>query len=186
MTVQTFLFDEIDAFKRGLQALKSPVSEDKSKELEDLSDEMLDLLISAYVYGVDDTNFLMGGNESPDLNEMRATIEMKIDGKDFRERIAEHLNEGDIGMIGTVADTDAMRAYNSAVLNTGEKLGATKKTWHTMEDEKVRDTHFPLDGVTVPKDAYFYTYDGDKALQPGLFEKAENNCGCRCFLEVSK
>lgn len=179
------LFDEIDAFKRGLQGLKSPVSEPNARDEEDLSDEMLDLLISAYVFGVDDVNALMGGDESPDLSEMRAAIELKIDGKDFRDRIREHLSEGDTGMIGTVADTDAIRVYNTAVLNTGLKLGATNKTWHTMEDEKVRDTHSPLDGITVPIDAYFYTWDGDKALNPCGFEKAENNVNCRCVLTVS-
>ena len=184
MTVQTFLFDEIDAFKRGLQGSKSPVSEGERLKSINYIDEVEDLLIMAYIYGTQDANESLGGNESPDYGQMRETIEAKIEGKDFKERIREHLKDGDLGMIGNVADTDAIRVYNSAVLNTGVKLGATKKTWHTMEDERVRDTHAPLDGVTIPIDAYFYTV-GDKALQPCGFSTAEENCNCRCVLSVS-
>lgn len=184
MTVQTFLFDEIDAFKRGLQGSKSPVSEDERPKSINYIDEVEDLLIMAYIYGTQDANESLGGNESPDFNQMRETIEAKVEGKDFKERIKEHLSKGDLGMIGNVADTDAIRVYNSAVLNTGIKLGATKKTWHTMEDERVRDTHAPLDGMTIPIDAYFYTV-GDKALQPCGFSTAEENCNCRCVLSVS-
>ena len=179
-----FLFDEIDSFKLGLQALKSPDTEPKTQTSRDLSDEVLDLLIMAYVEGTNEANRSLGGSLDPDMDEMKSAIEFKIDGEGFRERIAKHLSEGDIEMIGTVADTDAIRVYNQAVLNTGVKLGAKVKTWHTMEDEKVRDTHVLLDGMTVPIDAYFYTAD-DKALQPGGFETAEENCNCRCVLSVS-
>ena len=34
-------------------------------------------------------------------------------------------------------------------------------------------------------DDYFYTYDGDHASAPGLFELAENNVNCRCELLFS-
>lgn len=179
-----FQFDEIDAFKDSLQALKSPVSEEKTGETRDLSDEVLDLLISAYVFGVNDANEMLGGSEIPDMEQMRKVIEEKTDGEGFRERIRKHIEEGDIGMVGTVADTESVRVYNEALLETGVKLGATKKTWHTMEDDKVRDTHSPLDGIIVPIDAYFYTWDGDKALKPTGFEKAQNNVNCRCLLTV--
>lgn len=183
--METFLFDEIDRFKRDLQGLKSTDTEPKRANAKDLSDEVLDLLITAYVLGTNEANEMLGGSEEPDMDEMKRAIEKKIDGKGFRERIEEHVSEGNIELIGTVADTDSIRVFNEAVLNTGLKLGATKKTWHTMEDDRVRDTHSPLDGITVPIDAYFYTWDGDKATQPCGFEKAQNNCGCRCVLTVS-
>lgn len=59
------------------------------------------------------------------------------------------------------------------------------KTWVTMMDEKVRDTHQYLEGMTVPLDDEFYTYDGDHAQAPGGFTAAQNNCGCRCQLDIS-
>ena len=179
------LFDEINAFKTHLQALKSPDRESKPSRSMDLSDEVLDLLIMAYIFGTNDANEMLGGSEEPTMDEMMSAIEKKTDGKDFRERISEHIEDGGVELIATVADTESIRVYNEAVLNTGIKLGAKEKTWHTMEDEKVRDTHSPLDGITVPIDAYFYTWDGDKAKNPCGFEKASNNCNCRCVLTVS-
>ncbi len=183
--INLFPFDEIDAFKARLQQAKQPDRETKDLETMDLSDEVLDLLIMAYVYGTDAANEMLGTDYEPDMDEMRSAIEVKIDGKDFRQRVSEHIAEGRPDLIGTVADTDSVRVYNTAALNTAIKAGATNKTWHTMEDERVRDTHDPLDNVTVPIDAYFYTYDDDKAVQPGMFSKVENNANCRCWLSFS-
>lgn len=183
--INLFPFDEIDAFKARLQQAKQPDRETKDLEPMDLSDEVLDLLIMAYVYGTDAANEMLGTDYEPDMDEMRSAIETKIEGKDFRQRVSEHIAEGRPDLIGTVADTDSVRVYNTAALNTAIKAGATNKTWHTMEDERVRDTHDPLDNVTVPIDAYFYTYDDDKAVQPGMFSKVENNANCRCWLSFS-
>lgn len=55
-----------------------------------------------------------------------------------------------------------------------------------MEDDKVRDTHDYLEGMSVGIDEEFYTYDGDHALYPGGFENAQNNVNCRCFLTYTK
>lgn len=59
------------------------------------------------------------------------------------------------------------------------------KTWMTMLDEKVRDTHQYLEGMTIPLDDEFYTYDGDHAQAPGGFTSAAENCNCRCQLDIS-
>lgn len=59
------------------------------------------------------------------------------------------------------------------------------KTWVTMLDEKVRDTHQYLEGMTIPLDDEFYTYDGDHAQAPGGFTAAQNNVNCRCQLDIS-
>ena len=54
-----------------------------------------------------------------------------------------------------------------------------------MADEKVRDTHQYLELMTVDIDEDFYTYDGDHASAPGMFELAQNNVNCRCELLFS-
>lgn len=57
------------------------------------------------------------------------------------------------------------------------------KTWHTMEDERVRHTHRKVDGKTIPVKKKFrvgkYKMDhpGDPAGGP------EENVNCRCYLE---
>lgn len=57
-----------------------------------------------------------------------------------------------------------------------------EKVWATMEDERVRETHNFLDGVSVPLGTLFVAIDGDSARYPGDFTKAENNTNCRCTL----
>ena len=64
--------------------------------------------------------------------------------------------------------------------------GVVYKTWETMMDDRVRDTHQYLEGTTIPFDEYFYTYDGDSALRPGDFAYPENDIGCRCRLRLSR
>lgn len=61
----------------------------------------------------------------------------------------------------------------------------TVKTWRTKKDERVRDTHRFLEGVTIPIDQRFWTIDGDSAMTPGGFATAQENVNCRCFLVYS-
>ena len=55
-----------------------------------------------------------------------------------------------------------------------------------MMDERVRDTHYPLEGVTIDMDDDFYTFDGDFASEPGAFMLPENNINCRCYLQYTR
>ena len=80
---------------------------------------------------------------------------------------------------------DMTKKYTSIGMETARKAGAKNKSWITMMDEKVRDTHQYLEGMTVGIDEDFYTYDGDHAPAPGLFEFPENSINCRCELLFS-
>ena len=84
-----------------------------------------------------------------------------------------------------IAETETHRDANTAALETAQKAGAKNKTWVTMLDDKVRETHVYLEGMTVSIGDDFYTYDGDHAPAPGLFDLAENNVNCRCELVFS-
>ena len=161
------------------------------RNIDELFDSVLDFLLFAYFSGAMDAAEALGIQTEPNIEKARVAINKEIAGKTYKDRIQAYANgESADGQNATeeivrVIDTDMTRVYNTAVLDTGEANGATKKTWGTMLDDRVRDTHSPLEGVTIPLDAMFYTWDGDKALQPGGFEKAENNCNCRCLLTVS-
>ena len=113
---------------------------------------------------------------------MRSVINRKVAGKDFTERVTEYAEKGDLEAIMRVAEADAHRVLNTASLNTAKKAGARFKTWVTMMDDKVRDTHDYLQAMTVGINDRFVTYDGDSASFPGDFEYAENNVNCRCTL----
>lgn len=187
-------FDELDAFLTDFKTRNFPEDEKKPvQEEEDIIDELLDLYLLAYFEGSKDAGRELLIDVEPSVADAEEVINKPIAGKTFEDRVRDYLN-GDMGettgtpaeAIARVADTDSVRIYNEAKLNTAKANGATTKTWFTMMDDKVRDTHAPLDGVTAPIDGYFYTWDADKAMAPGQFDKAENNCNCRCWLEYSK
>lgn len=190
-------YDKLNDVRRILNteaAYTSPNGEKKydRKKVEDI---ILDYLIFCYVTGVDSANEMLFTSLVPDAEEMEETINRKIAGKDFAERVRDYAEGG--GTEGAdeyrsteeellrVADTDGNRVFNEGALNTAKKGGAAYKTWTTAEDLKVRDTHGYLEGVTVGIDDVFVTYDGDSARHPGDFTDAANNVNCRCHLVFS-
>lgn len=54
------------------------------------------------------------------------------------------------------------------------------KQWDATLDGKTRDTHRRLDGQIREVDEPF-EIDGKKAMQPGGFGRAEEDCNCRCI-----
>ena len=84
-----------------------------------------------------------------------------------------------------VLETESHRMYNSGGFDRATVCKAKYKSWVTMADEKVRDSHSYIEGEKIGINDKFYTYDGDSALMPGGFELAENNVNCRCWLSYS-
>lgn len=149
-------------------------------------DIVLDALILAYIYGVDYANETLGTEIETDPDKMRETIYKKVTDKTFSDRVSEYAEEGKLEEMMRVAETEMTRDFNGGVLDTGNTGGAKYKAWRTVLDDRVRDTHFYLEGTKVPINERFYTYDGDSASHPGDFARAENNVNCRCAIEVSR
>ena len=82
-------------------------------------------------------------------------------------------------------ECEANRVWNTGFIEAGKGEGLLK-TWETMMDDRVRMTHDYLEGETIPFDEKFITIGGDSALAPGMFEDADNNVNCRCFLTYTK
>ena len=65
--------------------------------------------------------------------------------------------------------------------------GMAFKTWETVGDNRVRETHMEVEGITIPVDEPFYVggyemmYPHDVSLGAG----AEEVCGCRCSMSYS-
>lgn len=171
--------DELNVLKEYLRAVQKTAQGLNEKDVED---EIEDLLILAYVYGYQQVSEMLNTPLQADTNELRESIYKKVAGKTFADRVAKYAPDGDIEAILKVADTEMHRIYNEAELAAAYDAGATQKTWVTMLDAKVRETHTDLEGVSVGIDEKFYTSDGDEAYAPGGFNNAENNCGCRCEL----
>ena len=185
-------FDELNSFAERLKA-RFPsgklVNEDGNfviQDEDDVIDEMLDLFLLAYAMGNSVTNENLSSNWMPPVDEVMKVVDEKVAGKTWRERAEEYFaNGGSVDDLVRIAETETHRDANTAALDTAKRAGAKNKTWVTMMDDRVRETHDYLEGMTVSIDEDFYTYDGDHASAPGLFELAENNVNCRCELMFS-
>ena len=165
---------------------KESLQKRDKREEEDIIDELLDLFLLAYAMGNSVTNDNLSSNYAPSVDDVMKVVDAKVAGKTWRERVEDYFANGGTGEdIARIADTEMHRIANAAALDTAKRAGAKTKTWITMMDDRVRDTHDYLEGETVGIDDDFYTYDGDHASAPGLFELAENNVNCRCELLFS-
>lgn len=190
------IFDELEILRERLNADFSLPPEQRKELKKDRIDEILDMLIMAYVYGTEDADEELTVTESVVTDEMFITIWKEIAGKDWEQRVSEYYDEptGTADDIIRVVETDTNRIYNDAVLNVGEKVDKRNKaesngkkvmkTWNTMLDDRVRDTHEYIESVSVPVDKRFYTFDGDSARYPGDFTDPSNNIGCRCHITL--
>lgn len=175
-------FEDGEDGKPGTGRIKS------KQDCEDIIDEMLDLFLLAYVDGVLATNTELGTSAMPPVGDLDAAVYAEVAGETWRDRVRGYYeNGGSLYDIRRIAETDATRIYNQgavdAVVANGLQ-GSTSKRWRTMMDDRVRDTHDYLEGMVVPFNERFYTYDGDSADYPGGFALPENNVNCRCVVEV--
>lgn len=167
--------DELNAFTDDLEGM------DEAEAI----DRVLDLLTLAYTRGNAAANEMLATEEKPSLEKMFAVIFLNIAGKTFVDRVREHFANGDLEAIKRVAETDMHRVYAEAETDTAKQSGKqVVKVWRTMGDARVRDTHNYLEGMQAKLGEAFYTFDGDSAEQPGGFSMAQNNCNCRCTLEL--
>ena len=178
-------FDELNRLEAALPEYMN--RENKSKaDLDSLLDMLEDLFLLSYANGVASANLMLGSDISADVSDVQDTVDRKIAGETWRDRVREYFsNGGSVADIVRIMETETHRDYNEAALTTARKAGAKSKTWMTMMDDRVRETHDYLQSMTVGIDEEFYTYDGDHAYAPGGFELAENNVSCRCTLIFS-
>ena len=178
-------FDELNRFNTQIRERfgETKLVKDNS---EDIIDMLLDLFLLAYSTGNNVTNMNLGSAWTPTLDDVTKTVNKKVAGKTWEDRVKEYFsNGGNVDDIVRIAETETHRIANTAALETAKKAGAKSKTWVTMMDDRVRETHDYLEGVTIGIDDEFITFDGDHAFAPGLFDLAENNVNCRCELLFS-
>ena len=183
-------FDELNSFTLRLRAMfpdgRLPPREEARGEEEDIIDEMLDLFLLEYAQGNTVTGENLSFDWTPTADDAMAVVDKEVAGKTWRQRVEDYFaSNGSVDDLIRIAETEVHRDANESALATAKKSGATRKTWVTMMDEKVRDTHQYLEMMTVGINEDFYTYDGDHASAPGLFDLAENNVNCRCELVFS-
>ena len=180
-----FPWDAINALEnKAEQAQKQANTGDFRAEVDKYIDEVTELFEMDYMLGVQDASWQIGKSIDPDYEQIRDAVDKRIDGKDYRQRIEGYFKDGTPYDIARVIATDAHRIYNTGLFDGAKKAGASTKTWRTMSDDRVRDLHSYLEGVTIGIDDAFYTYNGESAQFPGQFGSAENDCNCRCWVTV--
>lgn len=181
-----FPWDEIETLEQEVaEAKKQAISEGSNARVEELIDSVEDLFEMDYFYGVQDVSDQLGMSLEPNFSDMEKSLNKAFDGKTYKDRIREYFQSGTDYDIARVISTDAHRIYNDAMYDSAKKAGATRKTWRTMEDPRVRDAHIYLDGVTVGIDDDFYVADGNHAPYPGQFGVPDLDINCRCFVNYS-
>ena len=85
-----------------------------------------------------------------------------------------------------IAENEANTIYNDVQFKEAKEAGNTHKTWITMRDLYVRDTHSEVDGETIPIDDLFVVGDSLMYAPRLLFSGSVSEIvGCRCSLEFS-
>lgn len=189
-------WDELDTLERRLNEWRAdwnPEAPPEPRVKRACIDEVIDLLIMAYVYGRQDAmetlDYIVPASAET-ATEMQKALFTEIAGETFEDRINRYMESLDVEAIIRVVESEITRDYAAGGRDTAkavERAGVmVRKTWNTMKDERVRDTHNPLEGITLDLDSAFVTFDGDSAMAPGGFTLAENNCGCRCWLTYTR
>lgn len=197
-------FDELSVMSERIKADFQLTPEQRKAVKEDRMDEILELLILSYLYGNEAANDMLYRTEIEtrmqsetetirivpiDTDSMNGSVYRDIAGENWEQRVSDYYDseDGTADDVIRVLDTDSHRIYNDAIEDVGERSsGRIYKTWETMLDDRVRDTHEWIQSVRVPLNERFYTYDGDSARYPGDFVLPQNNINCRCRIYLSR
>lgn len=176
--------DELNALKSRIKKYFDATGIKSRKDAKRIEDAMLDFFLLTVVFAVNDINLQFGTNIHPSAQEIQDTVYRPIHGATWVDRLfAWYMAGCAMEDIFTIIETEAHRVSNEIAYDTAIKAGAKTKTWQTMLDDRVRDTHSWLQGTTVPIDGYFYSYNGGQTLFPGQWGIPEEDINCRCELE---
>lgn len=206
---ETYLatFDELHTLGTSLYADYTQGKKTKEEVVDQCESIFLYAYLLGYRIGIDDLDieedeaiyYLDSLNNSNNAQESvnRPFLEDGVE-KTFRECLEEHLDnlDGETS-IEKVLNTEWHRNINSGIqqlatdyVETNSSSAQTTpyvyKTWRTELDNKVRDTHSYLEGMKVGVNDEFYTYNGDHAMYPGMFDNASEDVNCRCTVHLSK
>lgn len=150
-------FDQLTVLRSELDDAFQAGTEERKRRKPYIIDEILEMLIMAYMYGNEAGNTMLYGSdvvdqtepehEGPnrvidiDTDDMNRAVFKVIAGKNWEQRITEYLDDenGTVDDIIRVVDTDMNRIYNDSVLDVGEKANAGRVEW-SNEDLPAPDT----------------------------------------------
>ena len=153
------------------------------QDKKETEDSLLDLLIIAYAFGVEDVNKSTNSSIKVSRDKMYQSIYSKIDGKTWQDRLKEY---DSMSQYKILADNELSRVFSDGQWDCANEIGGLYKTWNDMGDDRVRDSHWYLGGMTIPLEEYFTTLNGNMTLYPRRFGIPEEDVNCRCWLTYSR
>lgn len=145
-----------------------------------------DCLEDAYIEGFASAEYMLQQEEDIEDDLLFFALEKEYDGESIYEKFVDYYENGDSEKLKTLVESEFHRVYGQGGMDMAEATGKpVYKTWVTMADDRVRETHDYLEGMTIPLNEKFRTLDMDEALAPGGFTLPDNNCNCRCLLTYS-
>ena len=148
-------FDQLAVLRSELESDFAAGPEERKRRKRDRIDEILEMLIMAYMFGNESANTMLFGPDivdtiDPDepnrpvridVDDMNKSVFKDIAGKDWEQRVSEYYDSdsGTVDDVIRVVDTDMNRIYNDSVLDVGEKANAGRVEW-SNEDLPAPDT----------------------------------------------
>lgn len=116
---------------------------------------------------------------------------------DYADRMAKDLHDATVRNRGDpyflsedratlIGEEESNSLWNWEELEEAQIYGRRDKTWNTVGDSHVRDTHVDVDGVTLPLDEPFLVGDVEMMVpRDPEVDAPEETAGCRCWLTFS-
>lgn len=134
-------FDQLTVLRSELDDTFQAGQEERKRRKPFIIDEILDMLIIAYLFGNEAGNTMLYGTEAVDVlpdgqispepnriidvdpDDMNRAVFKIIAGKNWEQRVSEYMDDenGTVDDIIRVVDTDMNRIYNDSILNVGER-----------------------------------------------------------------
>lgn len=176
-------FDEINNLVEriavnSVEEYQSLTPVERRKRKDEFWDCLWDWLIDGWAAGL---LFVGKDKDIPDLTNVLNWVYPR--GESVSEIYDKDITDKD--KFQRMVECEANRVWNTGFYEAGKGEGLMK-TWETMLDDRVRDSHDFLEGETIPFDDEFVTLGGDSALAPGMFQDPENNCNCRCWISYKQ
>lgn len=157
-----------------------------------LKDEVIDAAINNRFTGLT-LNERLSRRRMELIYSMRESIVRGLaEGQTYRgiANVIKDQLEGDLAKAQRIVRTESRRireeaSFESAIYASKKGIIMTK-TWRCVSDERSRDDHIKMDGITIPIDEQF-ELNGRKAdypLDPNLLAKDVINCRCRLSKDI--
>ena len=84
-----------------------------------------------------------------------------------------------------IAETETNNTANNDEYQEALENSKTEKIWHTMADNKVRQTHRDIDGATIPINDLFQVGEAEMRFpcdEEYAYDYPSETCNCRCHI----